>query len=141
MPDEDQLFRTRPHIFVLIGRVLLSVALLLGMTAIPGLPLSFPVVGTGVAVAVFLLDYFGTVYEATSQAVTKEQGILWRREERIPIRQIQDLKFSTGFIGLVFGFGNLEIESAGTEGKTVFHALPTWAYRTLRPLRRNRSRR
>lgn len=140
MPDEELLFRTRPHIIVLIGRALLSVALLLALTAIPGLPLSFPLLGTTVAVVILLLDYFGTVYEATTQAISKEQGILWRREERVPISEVQDLKFSTGFVGLVLGFGDLEIESAGTEGKIAFHALPTWAYRTLRPLRRSRSR-
>lgn len=139
MPDERLLFRTRAHPIVLVGWVLLVLILLVGLlvvdSAIPRLLICGVV---ALVLAIFLLDYFGTVYEATTEAVSKRQGVVWRREERIPLGKIQDLKFSTGILGLILGFGRLEIESAGTEGKTVFDALPTWAYRILRPLRRNR---
>jgi uncharacterized membrane protein YdbT with pleckstrin-like domain len=38
--------------------------------------------------------------------------------------KVQDITCSFGVLGRIFGFGNLEIQSAGTEGKIVFDFLP-----------------
>jgi uncharacterized membrane protein YdbT with pleckstrin-like domain len=39
----------------------------------------------------------------------------------IPLDRIQDITCKFGILGKIFGFGNLEIESAGTYGKIVFN--------------------
>ncbi len=43
----------------------------------------------------------------------------------IGLAQIQDIKVSFGIIGRMFGFGTLEIESAGTFGKIIFRGIPS----------------
>jgi uncharacterized membrane protein YdbT with pleckstrin-like domain len=42
----------------------------------------------------------------------------------IELDKIQDITCSYGILGRIFGFGNLIIESAGTEGKMTFEGLP-----------------
>lgn len=139
MPDESVLFRARPHPIVLVGWILLVAGFFVALLSIsPPLPRIFVVFMPLWALFVFVLEYFGTVYEATTEAITKRQGVVWRNEQRIPFDFVQDLRFRTNLLGLLFGYGTLDIESAGTEGKVVFTALPTSAYRTLRPLRRVR---
>jgi uncharacterized membrane protein YdbT with pleckstrin-like domain len=41
----------------------------------------------------------------------------------IGLDQIQDVKVSFGIVGRIFGFGTLEMESAGTFGKIVFKGI------------------
>ncbi len=142
MSSEQVLFRTRPHPILLAGCVVLVLLFFNALQLIrPLVPAWLPYVSAGIALVVFLLDYFSTFYEATTEAVMKRQGFPWLREEILPLHQIQDLKLRAGILGRVLGFGTLDIESAGTEGKAVLEVLPTWAYRLLRPLRRNRQRR
>ncbi len=138
MRDGALLFRTRPHPIVLVGYLLLVLIFSIALRLIS--PPVSPILGVllpAFVLGVLLLDYFGTMYEATTAAVRTRQGVVWQREESIPLAEIQDLKFSTGILGLLLGYGKLEIESAGTEGKLVLDALPTAAYRVLRPLRRS----
>jgi len=42
----------------------------------------------------------------------------------ILLKRIQDIKCQFGIWGRIFGFGDLEIESAGTYGKITFHLSP-----------------
>jgi len=37
---------------------------------------------------------------------------------------VEDITCSFGILGRIFGFGNLIIESAGTEGKMIFKGFP-----------------
>jgi len=43
----------------------------------------------------------------------------------ILLKRIQDIKCQFGIWGSIFGFSDLEIESAGTYGKIVFHFIPS----------------
>ncbi len=136
------LFRTRPHAIVLLAYVALVLAFQLALRSVsPYMPRALVAFGSVLVLGILAVDYFFTIYEATTDAVTKRQGFPWFREEIVPLSEIQDLKFRAGVLGRLLGFGMLEIESAGTEGKIVLDFLPTWAYRRLRPLRRSRRRR
>lgn len=39
--------------------------------------------------------------------------------------RVQDVMVRYGILGRIFGFGDIEVESAGTEGKIVFSSLPS----------------
>lgn len=54
----------------------------------------------------------------------EERGIIGKRIVIIPLDRVQDVTCRFGILGRVFGFGDLEIESAGTYGKTVFNFIP-----------------
>lgn len=136
------LFRTRPHAIVLLAYVVLALAFQLALRSVsPYMPRALVAFGSVLALGVLAVDYFFTIYEASTETIIKRQGVPWVREEVIPLTEIQDFNFRTGILGRTLGFGTLEIESAGTEGKIVLDFLPTWAYRRLRPLRRSRRRR
>jgi hypothetical protein len=40
------------------------------------------------------------------------------------LKNVEDITCSFGILGRIFGFGDLEIESAGTYGKMTFEGLP-----------------
>jgi hypothetical protein len=42
----------------------------------------------------------------------------------ISLKNVEDITCSYGILGRIFGFGDLEIESAGTYGKMVFEGMP-----------------
>ena len=63
-------------------------------------------------------------YYLTNLRLIEERGIIGKRIVSIWLNKVQDITCTFGIFGRIFGFGNLEIESAGTYGKIVFDALP-----------------
>ncbi|GAH78227.1 unnamed protein product [marine sediment metagenome] len=55
----------------------------------------------------------------------EKRGVIGKRIVTISLDKIQDVKCKFGIIGRIFGFGDLEIESAGTLGKIIFHFIPS----------------
>jgi hypothetical protein len=43
----------------------------------------------------------------------------------IRLENIEDITCSFGILGRIFGFGDLDIESAGTYGKMIFKGMPS----------------
>jgi len=100
LPDEKVIFRTHPHWLILEGAL----------------------VFTG---GVIFLGWLCTNYYLTSLRLIDERGIIGKRIMSIPLKRIQDIKCQFGIWGRIFGFGDLEIESAGTYGKITFHFIPS----------------
>jgi uncharacterized membrane protein YdbT with pleckstrin-like domain len=57
--------------------------------------------------------------------LVKERGIIGKRIMSIWLDKVQDVNCRFGILGRIFGFGDIEIESAGTYGKIVFGFLPS----------------
>jgi len=55
----------------------------------------------------------------------KERGIIGKYFMAVGLDKIQDVTCEYGILGRIFGFGDLIIESAGTEGKLVFEGMPS----------------
>jgi uncharacterized membrane protein YdbT with pleckstrin-like domain len=51
--------------------------------------------------------------------------VIGKRIVTVPLDKVQDVKCQFGIIGRIFGFGDLEIESAGALGKIIFHFIPS----------------
>jgi uncharacterized membrane protein YdbT with pleckstrin-like domain len=66
------------------------------------------------------LDWFSINYYLTNLRLIEERGIIGKRIMFIPLDKVQDITCRFGILGRIFGFGNLEIESAATYGKIVF---------------------
>lgn len=60
----------------------------------------------------------------TNYRLVKGRGIIGKKFTSIWLEKIEDISCSYGIIGLIFGFGDLEVESAGTYGKIVFKGIP-----------------
>ena len=63
-------------------------------------------------------------YYLTNLRLIEERGIIGKRIMSIPLDKVQDITCSFGIWGRIFGFGDLEIQSAGTYGKIVFNFIP-----------------
>lgn len=49
----------------------------------------------------------------------------FNRVTTIWLDRVQDVTWKYGILGKVFGFGDIEVESAGTYGRIVFGGLPS----------------
>ena len=72
---------------------------------------------------VIFLDWICTKYYLTNLRLIEERGIIGKRIMSIWLDKVQDVTCKFGILGRIFGFGDIEIESAGTYGKIVFSFL------------------
>ena len=57
-----------------------------------------------------------TTYAVTDKALYKKRGVLSEKTKRVPISKIQNTEYSRSFIEKQFGFGSVQISSAGSSG-------------------------
>jgi uncharacterized membrane protein YdbT with pleckstrin-like domain len=72
------------------------------------------------AMLIIFLDWICINYYLTNLRLIEERGIIGKRIIMAPLNKVQDITCKFGIIGRIFGFGDLEIESAGTYGKILF---------------------
>jgi membrane protein YdbS with pleckstrin-like domain len=133
--EEVLLFR-RKHPYVLAVRLLIPAIILT-------LPLALGVIGLSVeqvlisyvfvgplAAVVFLwfyLDWENDYYVLTNRRIVHQERVLFIREERseAALERVQDVTLlRPGPLAMLFGFGHLVIETAGTGGHIQFNHLP-----------------
>jgi len=125
---EEIIFRVHPHwLYVAIPEFALAILGLIFLSLAYWLPLWLLALFIGAlafAILVFFLDWLCINYYLTSLRLIEERGIIGKRIVIIPLDRVQDVTCRFGILGRVFGFGDLEIESAGTYGKIVFNFIP-----------------
>lgn len=136
LPDEEVLFRTHPHWLVLAGpEVCVGI---LTVLLINYLPILLQGVGPGLAWKIWLIlggalvfaavvIFLGWIfinYYLTNLRLIDKRGIIGKRIMSISLERVQDVTCRFGIWGRIFGFGDVEIESAGTYGKIVFDFAP-----------------
>ena len=132
---EKIIFKTNPHRLLLISpevftvlfglavfRYLLPFLLTLGISARIMIPLAGILI---FLMLVIFLEWACTKYYLTDLRLMEKRGVIGKRIVTISLDKIQDVKCKFGIIGRIFGFGDLEIESAGTLGKIIFHFIPS----------------
>ncbi len=72
------------------------------------------------AMLMVFLEWLSINYYLTNLRLIEERGIIGKRIMFIPLNKVQDITCKFGILGRIFGFGDLEIESAGTYGKIIF---------------------
>ena len=80
-----------------------------------GVPLSLFLVGIPILVAGYL-SFKNTNYVVTSDALYKKTGVLSRNVQRIEFDKVQDTSYSQSFLGAQFGYGAVNISTAGGSG-------------------------
>ncbi len=101
--DEELLWGETPHRLSLY----VSVAV--------GLPLCLLLVGIPLVISSYL-DHTRTHYVVTNQAVYKKTGVFSRNVKRIEFDKVQNTSYQQTFIGSKFGYGTVEVATAGTGG-------------------------
>ena len=74
---------------------------------------------------VIFLDWICINYYLTNMRLIEERGIIGKRIMSIWLDNVQDVTCKFGVLGRIFGFGDIEIQSAGTYGKIAFTLLPS----------------
>lgn len=110
--DEEIIWSGKPHESSLVPALII------------GLPLALVLVG------LFLIAgaYFhreNTQYVVTTDGLYKKTGILSRDVQRIDFGKVQNTSYSQGFFGSRFGYGNVDISTAGGSGVEMqFQSVP-----------------
>jgi len=137
LPDEKIIFKTSPHwLYIVIPIFLAFIFFLIYFFSVcpfletldsADLEMACYIIAVFVFIfltLIFYLDWkFNRLY-LTNLRLIKERGIIGKRYMTIRLDMIQDITCSYGILGRIFGFGNLIIESAGTEGKMTFEGIP-----------------
>ena len=135
LPGEKIIFKTNPHwlyfavptfAIVIVGSAYLILTPLFFPEEIPFLNwLSFLFSATCILLIIItFLNWYCIRYYLTNFRLVEERGIIGKRTVSIWLRKVQDVSCSFGILGRIFGFGDIEIESAGTFGKIIFDFLP-----------------
>ncbi|MDS0477802.1 PH domain-containing protein [Natrinema sp. 1APR25-10V2] len=89
-----------------------------------GIPLSIVLIGL-VIIASEYLRVTNTHYVVTTRALYKKTGVLSRDVKRIEHEKVQDISYSQSALGTHFGYGDVEVSTAGGSGVEMsFDAVP-----------------
>lgn len=136
LPNEQIVFKANPHwLFLLVsmGQIFLFFFLYL-FFACPFLGvISGTIEHYCYLAALFILLFISVVFYLdwkfnrlylTNFRLIQERGIIGKRYMSIRLKDIEDIVCSYGILGRIFGYGDLTIESAGTQGLMVFKGIP-----------------
>jgi len=82
---------------------------------IVGIPLSLLLVGIPILVGAYL-SHRNTNYVVTTTALYRKTGILSRNVQRIEFDKVQDTSYRQSFFGSQFGYGTVDVSTAGGTG-------------------------
>jgi len=134
LPGERILVSSSRHWVVLLRpiatTILAAIVLLVVLTLLPlaGDLRLFLMLGVALAgILIINLYYWGWrahEYVLTDQRVILNEGIISKFSRSIAIDRIQDLTTYQGLWGRTWGFGDIELESAGREGAEMLRTVP-----------------
>jgi uncharacterized membrane protein YdbT with pleckstrin-like domain len=134
LPGERVLLTARQHVVVLLRpffltpvAVLAVLVILLLMPLHGELRLFFALAAIALGILILNLYYWrwrAHEYVVTDQRVILNEGLLARFSRSIAIDRIQDLTVYQGLWGRTWGFGDVELESAGRDGGEWLYLVP-----------------
>ena len=117
--DEKVIIETRPHWFTLTGPFLL---MLIG--SITGI-----LIGSyGMIAALVFIGYFiykivqrnNNLWAVTNLRVIDEYGVFSNNTKESPLDKINNVSYNQSFFGKIFGYGNVQIQTAAEIGSTTY---------------------
>ena len=110
--DEEVLWSSRPHRSSLVPALVV------------GIPLSILLIGLVIILGAYL-TYKNTNYVVTTSGLYKKTGILSRDVQKIGFDKVQNISYSQSAIGGYFGYGTVEVSTAGSSGVEMqFRSVP-----------------
>ena len=80
-----------------------------------GIPFSLVGIGIPIVVGAYL-NIKNTDFVVTTQGLYVKRGVLSRSVQKIGFDKVQNISFSQGLFGTKFGYGNIEVSTAGGSG-------------------------
>jgi len=130
--DEEILRQFRPHWKVLLPAVAWAM-LLAALAGLATAVLSFDWVwwSAGLALVLWialsvrsLINWYATNYVLTNERVVVRQGLIARTGTEIPLENITNVLFSQRVLERMLGYGDVTIESAGSQGQSRLSDIP-----------------
>jgi uncharacterized membrane protein YdbT with pleckstrin-like domain len=110
--DEELLWSSGPHRYSLVPALAV------------GVPLSVVLIGLPIIAGAYL-TYTNTSYVVTSAGLYKKTGVLSRDVQKIGFDKVQNTSYSQSAVGSYFGYGNVDISTAGSGGTEMrFRSVP-----------------
>jgi uncharacterized membrane protein YdbT with pleckstrin-like domain len=127
LPGENLVILARQHIFVLLKPVLLNVVVLT-VLAIISLKLENALyLLIGLATLAYLLwryfDWKKREYVLTDRRIVKQEGVLSVSSFDAPLDKINNVFHQQSFVGRIFRYGEVGLETASEQGTTIFSFL------------------
>jgi uncharacterized membrane protein YdbT with pleckstrin-like domain len=101
--DETVVWSDTPHRMALVPPMLI------------GLPLSLVLIGIPLVIGSYL-SHRNTNYVVTTAALYRKTGVLSRSVQRIEFDKVQDTSYRQSFLGGQFGYGTVDVSTAGGTG-------------------------
>lgn len=101
--DEEVVWADTPHKSSLVPALVV------------GVPLALVFVGIPIIVGAYL-HRENTEYVVTNRALYRKSGIISRNVQRVDLGKVQNTTYSQGFFGQQFGYGSVEVSTAGGSG-------------------------
>ena len=137
MPGESLVMKERQHWVVMIKPLLLLIALVILVSLLDvfqTIPNDYRILATLAAVAllgvwliVVWIRWNSRSFTITDRRVILDTGVVSRASKVIALDRVQDIATNQSLLGRVFGYGRIEIDSAGAAGAAgaeVLNALP-----------------
>jgi uncharacterized membrane protein YdbT with pleckstrin-like domain len=118
--EEKVVLITRPHWFTII------IPLLVGFA---GIAVGIILLGYGTLIAIVpigyaayrILERHNNIWAVTNMRVIDEQGVFSNNTKESPLDKINNVSYSQSFWGKIFGFGNVDIQTAAEIGETTYN--------------------
>jgi uncharacterized membrane protein YdbT with pleckstrin-like domain len=134
MPGESLVMKEHQHWIVMIKPLLLPIAVvvLVGLLdAFQTIPSDYRLLASLAAVAllglwliVVWIRWNSRSFTITDRRVILDTGVMSRASKVIALDRVQDISTNQSVLGRMFGYGRIEIDSAGASGAEVLSALP-----------------
>jgi uncharacterized membrane protein YdbT with pleckstrin-like domain len=120
--DEKVILITRPHWFTLGVSFLIMLA---------GFIIGILIGGYGLIVTLITIGYFiyetarrnNNIWAVTNLRVIDEFGVFSNNAKESPLDKINNVSFAQSFWGKIFGYGNVQIQTAADSGSTTYFAV------------------
>lgn len=130
--DEEIVRQFRPHWRVLLPALGWAMLLAAGVgLAFAAFDRPVDLLVLGVAVLVWLLlagravvDYWFTNYVLTTERIIVRSGMLARNGTEIPLEHVHNVLFSQRIVERLLGYGDVLLESAGSQGQSRLRDIP-----------------
>lgn len=122
--DEKVILITRPHWFTMVIKFMIGVIgiaagiiLLFFALAIAGIPI---IVVSAVYLLYKILERNRNIWAVTNMRVIDEEGVFSSDTKESPLDKINNVSYSQSFWGKIFGYGNVDIQTAAEVGETTY---------------------
>ena len=120
--DEKLIFQSQPHWFTLVGPAIITLI---------ALTIGFAVGGAGILIGVLCIGYFiykvversNNLWAVTNLRVIDEFGVFSNNSKESPLDKINNVSYNQSFWGKIFGYGNIQIQTAAEIGSTTYVAV------------------